>query len=132
VGVAEIVGFAICWMFAAVVLTWGVLTERHRRGPTWRRRRRHAPVVVTEPGPLPGRRMRHAADWVVVETLPGSGAEVDLRGELFVAAALAARGLEPRDLAPDDRRTEVVSGPSGADVTRFLVRARVLTAAGPG
>jgi hypothetical protein len=31
-GIADIVGFAVCWVFAAAVLTWGVLSERRRNG----------------------------------------------------------------------------------------------------
>lgn len=156
-GAADIVGFAICWIFAAAVLTWGVLSERRRGGPGDRRRRRPddyrglAPVprrrrtdrrrwrnrrrnlIVIPPVPREPRATGRPADsdWVVVESLPGSGPEVRAEGELLVTAALAARGIEPTDLAPGDRRVEVTYPADGEEVTLFLLRAGVLTPAEP-
>ncbi|MHB1929854.1 MAG: hypothetical protein ACYDEN_05145 [Acidimicrobiales bacterium] len=159
-GAADIVGFAICWIFAAAVLTWGVLSERRRGGshrslrrrpggydslaPVPRRRRSDqrsrrwpAPgrgrVIVLPPMPEEARSPARPAesDWIVVESLPGSGPGVRAEGELLVTAALAARGLEPGDLGPGDRRTEVTYPADGQEVTLFLLRAGVLTPAEP-
>jgi hypothetical protein len=148
VGAADIVGFAICWVFAAAVLTWGVLSERRRGARSIDRRRStpsrprrvlgphtrtwHRRVVITITPPEPPVPVRPAeSDWVVVESLPGSGPQVRAEGELLVAAALAARGLEPTDLTPSDRRVEVTSPTDGEEVTLFLLRAGVLTPAEP-
>jgi hypothetical protein len=157
VGAADIVGFAICWIFAAAVLTWGVLSERHRGtprrpggystlAPVPRRRRtdqrgrrwaapsaRRRRIIVAPPAPAgehpPARPAR--SDWIVIESLPGSGPEVRAEGELLVTAALAARCLEPDDLGPRDRRIEVTHPTDGGEVTLFLLRAGVLTPAEP-
>lgn len=154
-GAADIVGFAICWVFAAAVLTWGVLSERHRGGspggrrplrrrslprrsrsalrwarPRTRRWRRRvaAPAAPRQPRPAAG---HPASGWVVVESLPGSGPDVRAQGDLLVTAALAARGLEPSDLGPGDQRVEVTCPADGEEVTLFLLRAGVLTPAEP-
>lgn len=149
-GAADIVGFAICWVFAAAVLTWGVLSERHRGGsPAGRRpprRRPRAALRWVQPRPrswrrrvappAPSRQPRPAgghpaSGWVVVESLPGSGPDVRAQGDLLVTAALAARGLEPSDLGPGDQRVEVTSPADGEEITLFLLRAGVLTPAEP-
>lgn len=131
-GPAEIVGFAVCWVFAAVVLTWGVLTER-RRGPVRRSRARsrRAARPVPQPAAEPPVELAVGSGWVVVESLPGSGPDVRAEGDLIVAAALAARGVEVSALALRDQRTEVFRTPDRGEVTRFLLRAEVLTPAEP-
>lgn len=152
-GAADIVGFAICWVFAAAVLTWGVLSERHRGGsrggrrplrrrprPALRwvqprarsgRRRVAPPAPPRQPRPTGGTGGHPASGWVVVESLPGSGPDVRAQGDLLVTAALAARGLEPSDLGPGDQRVEVTYPADGEEVTLFLLRAGVLTPAEP-
>ena len=69
--------------------------------------------------------------WVVVERLTGSGDQVRAEGELLVAAALAARGLEVAQLAPGDLRTETIPLGAGKEATVFLLRAGVLSHARP-
>ncbi len=158
-GTADIVGFAVCWVFAAAVLTWGVFSERHRGRRTsgatpvparrgrraggrlrpaprlWRRRVARVPVLSSAhrdpspPGPLGTRPA--SPRWIVVQSLPGSGPEVRAEGELVFAAALAARGLEPSDLRPGDRKVEVTYHDEGGEVTVFLLRSGVLTPAEP-
>lgn len=157
-GAADIVGFAICWIFAAAVLTWGVLSERRRGGSAgrkvtprrpqgyrglspvprrrrgdrrgWRTRAGGIIVITAPPESRPEPRLGDS-DWIVIESLPGSGPDVRAEGELLVSAALAARGLEPADLAPGDRRVEVTYPADGEEVTLFLLRAGVLTPAEP-
>lgn len=149
-GAADIVGFAICWVFAAAVLTWGVLSERHRGGPPGRRRShrrverpavrwpragtrtwRRRIVTPTPPREAPPAGGPAGSGWIVVESLPGSGPQVRAQGDLVVTAALAARGLEPSDLSPGDRRVEVTYPADGEEVTLFLLRAGALTPAEP-
>lgn len=134
-GPLEIVGFAVCWVFAAVVLTWGVMTER-RRGPIALRRRRRGgdapvPAVAEVPLPVPPVEPPAAAGWVVVESIPGTGSEIRAQGQLVVAAALAARGVDVTDLSPRDQRTEVVRTAAGGEVTRFLLRTEFLSPSKP-
>lgn len=69
--------------------------------------------------------------WIVVESLPGSGPGVRAQGELLFAAALAARGLEPSELRPGDRKVEVSYPDEGGEITVFLLRSGVLTPAEP-
>ncbi len=136
-GTAEIVGFAIGWVLTAVVLTWALLTER-RSGPgwmaSWRRLRSSPPVELVDvvdlrvPPPPPA---TPADDWVVVETLDGTGGDVLGHGELLVAAALAARGLDAGALSRGDIRVETYTRFDGSEVTRFLVRSGVLSRSAP-
>ncbi len=118
---AETMAFAVAWVALAALLAWSIL-----RGPggRWPRPGGAAPAVDLRASPA----VTVAAPerWLTVETLDGSGPEVVAVGDLLVAAALAARGLDPAVLAPGDVRVEVADDIDGSEVTRFLVRTRVL------
>jgi hypothetical protein len=130
VGVADIVGLGICWVFVALVLTWGVLSEGRSRAPG---EAPPEPLRLRLPPPAADRPARFdgaaGAEWVVVERLAGTGPEVHRRGELLVSATLAARG---RDLSPGDQRVEVAERPGGDQETLFLLRPESLSPSEPG
>lgn len=120
-GVAEIVGFALCWLLVVSLMLWGVFTE-HKRGPE--------PDVGPTPGEWhPSRYGRVSpTDWVVVETCEGGTPEVAAQARFLVAAWLASRGIDIDALPPSDIRTEVTSSGDGVSDTRVLVRAGALSA----
>ena len=118
-GVAEIVGFAVCWLAVASLMLWGVFTE-HKRGAApsetgtdWQ------PVNYARSVPT---------DWVVVESAQGGTPDVAEHAMLVATALLASRGIDIESLPPTDIRTEVVSSGDGAATTRVLVRAGAMHA----
>jgi hypothetical protein len=119
VGIAEIVGFAVCWLAVASLMLWGVFTE-HKRGTP-------PPDGGTDWQPV-----RYArsvpTDWVVVESAEGGTPEVAGHAMLVAAALLASRGIDIESLPPADIRTEVVSTGDGVATTRVLVRAGAMHA----
>lgn len=117
-GVAEIVGFAICWLVVALLMLWGVFTERRRGAVPLLDGLPMHPSRVAKPGP---------DDWVVVETAEGGTAEVAEYARFLAGAWLASRGMEIDSLAPADLRTEVTSTGDGVATTRILVRAGAIT-----
>jgi hypothetical protein len=119
-GVAEIIGFAVCWLVVASLMLWGVFTE-HKRGsspmdnnPEWHPSRFPMKVAQT--------------DWVVVESCQGGTPEVAVQARLIAAALLASRGIDIEALPPADLRTEVTSAGDGTSTTRILVRAGAMHA----
>ena len=120
-GVAEIVGFAVCWLVVATLMLWGVFTEHKRGGrPTpyesgadWR------PTRYARTAPT---------DWIVVESTQGGTPEVAEQARLLASALLASRGIDIEALPPSDIRTEVTSTGDGVSTTRVLVRAGAMHA----
>jgi hypothetical protein len=120
-GVAEVVGFAVCWLVVAALMLWGVFTER-KRGPM----RMEPPAGQAGPW-HPSRTARSSAsDWVVVETAEGATPEVAAEVRFLAAAWLASRGIDMATVPPADLRTEVTTADDGAATTRVLVRATAL------
>jgi hypothetical protein len=119
-GVAEIIGFAICWLVVASLMLWGVFTE-HKRGSS-RLDRAVAPLH-------PSRFSRTSqSEWIVVETCLGGSPEVAIQAKLIASALLASRGIDIESLPPADLRTEVSSSGDGTSMTRVLVRAGAMHA----
>jgi hypothetical protein len=119
-GVAEIIGFAICWLAVASLMLWGVFTEHKRGGP---------PVPEARAELHPSRYGRVApTDWIVVETTEGGTPEVAAQARFLAAALLASRGIDLDSLPPADVRTEVTSSGDGVSTTRVLVRAGAMHA----
>jgi hypothetical protein len=119
-GVAEIIGFAICWLLVASLMLWGVFTE-HKRGGTR--------LDATTPPVHPSRFSRTAqTDWIVVETCQGGTTDVAAQTRLIASALLASRGIDIESLPPADIRTEVTSTEDGTATTRLLVRAGAMHA----
>jgi hypothetical protein len=119
VGIAEIIGFAVCWLAVASLMLWGVFTEHKRGGP---------PADLTAEW-HPSRTERNApTDWVVVESTEGGTPEVAAQALLVAAALLASRGIDIESLPPSDIRTEVTSSGDGVATTRVLVRAGAMHA----
>jgi hypothetical protein len=113
-GIAEIVGFAVCWLVVASLMLWGVFTER----------RRGAIPLLDGYEMHPSRMARpSASDWIVVETAEGGGPEVAAHARFLASAWLASRGVDIDTLPPADLRTEVTSTGDGVATTRILVRA---------
>jgi hypothetical protein len=120
-GVAEIVGFAVCWLIVATVMLWGVFTERSRgdlphlfrRQPDW---------------PPAGYTKVAQTDWIVLESMVGGTPEVAAQACLLAAALLASRGIDLEAVPPGDIRTEVTSAGDGTATTRILVRAGAMHA----
>ncbi len=113
-GVAEIVGFAVCWLVVASLMLWGVFTER----------RRGAIPLLDGHEMHPSRMARpSASDWIVVETAEGGNPEVAAHARFLASAWLASRGVDIDTLPPADLRTEVTSTGDGVATTRILVRA---------
>jgi hypothetical protein len=120
-GVAEIVGFAVCWLVVAGLMLWGVFTEK-RRGPT----RIDPPPGLAAPW-HPTRAVRTSpADWVLIEVAEGCTHEVAEQARFLAAAWLASRGIDMSSVAPADIRTEVTTTGDGVSTTRVLVRAASL------
>lgn len=120
-GVAEIVGFAVCWLVVATLMLWGVFTE-HKRGG------RPAPSDASNEW-RPTRYARTApTDWIVVETSPGGTPDVAEQARLIATALLASRGIDIESVPPGDIRTEVTSTGDGVSTTRVLVRAGAMHA----
>lgn len=121
-GIAEIVGFAICWLLVASLMLWGVFTEKRRGG---------IPLLDppgTGPQAHPSRMGRPTpSDWVVVETAEGGTSEVAEQARFLASAWLASHGVDIDGLPPADLRTEVISTGDGAATTRILVRAGALS-----
>ena len=113
-GVAEIVGFAVCWLVVASLMLWGVFTER----------RRGAIPLLDGSEMHPSRMARpSASDWIVVETAEGGSQEVAAHARFLASAWLASRGVDIDAVPPADLRTEVTSTGDGVATTRILVRA---------
>jgi hypothetical protein len=117
-GVAEIVGFAACWLVVAALMLWGVFTERRRGG---------ANAAGAEWHPTRYNRVT-PADWIVVESTEGATPEVAAEAHLIAAALLASRGIDIESIPPGDIRTEVTSTGDGQSTTRVLVRAGAMHA----
>jgi hypothetical protein len=118
VGIAEIIGFAVCWLAVASLMLWGVFTE-HKRGN---------PANGLDPDWHPSRNRAAPTDWVVVESTEGGTPEVAEQALLVAAALLASRGIDIESLPPADIRTEVTSTGDGIATTRVLVRAGAMHA----
>ena len=89
-GIAEIVGFAACWLVVATLMLWGVFTEK-KRGPM-----RHEPpagAVHVTPAPRPARPA--SSDWVVIEVVDGTTLEVQEQARFLAAAWLASAASTP-------------------------------------
>jgi hypothetical protein len=119
-GVAEVVGFAVCWLIVAALMLWGVFTEK-RRGP----------MRVELPPGLAGAWHPHTArptpaDWVVVEAAEGAGPEVTKQVSFLATAWLASHGIDIAGVPPADVRTEVATDGDGHSTTRILVRSSAL------
>ncbi len=119
-GVAEIVGFAACWVMVATLMLWGVFTEHKRGGDT------RVPARA-DWQPTRYNRVAHT-DWIVVESTPGGTPEVADDARLIATALLASRGIDLEALPPGDIRTEVTSTGDGVSTTRVLVRAGAMHA----
>ena len=117
-GVAEIIGFAVCWLVVATLMLWGVFTE-HKRGGSVPDSDEWHPSRLT--------RVAHT-DWIVVETTEGNTPEVAEQARLIAAALLASRGIDIESVPPADIRTEVTSTGDGVSTTRVLVRAGAMHA----
>lgn len=123
-GVAEVVGFAVCWVLVATLMLWGVFTEKNR-GPL--RFEPPAGAAGTVVGASPGRPARTSpTDWVVVEVADGATPEVAEEARFLAAAWLASRGVDMSTLPPADVRTEVTTAGDGASTTRVLIRSASL------
>ncbi len=121
-GVAEVVGFAACWLIVAGLMLWGVLTEKNR-GPM-----RFEPPAGMAGMWHPSRAPRTSpADWVVVEVAEGASPEVAEQARFLAEAWLAARGIDLAAVPPSDIRTEVTTTGDGVSTTRVLVRPAALT-----
>lgn len=116
-GVAEIVGFAACWLVVATLMLWGVFTEK-KRGAL----RFEPPAGALHPS----RSGRPTADWLVIETAEGATPEVANQARFLASAWLASRGIDMASVPPEDLRTEVSTTGDGASTTRVLVRATAL------
>jgi len=121
-GVAEVVGFAACWLMVATLMLWGVFTEK-RRGPM----RIEPPAGATASHPSRASR-GSSTDWVVVEAAEGASSEVADEVMFLASAWLASRGIDLSVVPPADVRTEVTTDGDGASTTRVLVRAGALEA----
>ena len=120
-GVAEIIGFAACWLVVATLMLWGVFTEK-KRGPT-----RLEPPAGGLVAWHPNRTARTpAGDWVVVEAAEGATPAVTEEARFLAAAWLASRGIDMSAIPPADVRTEVTTTGEGVTTTRVLVRAAAL------
>lgn len=120
-GVAEVVGFAACWVLVAALMLWGVLTEK-RRGPM-----RFEPPAGMAGVWQPGRPPRTSpADWIVVEVAEGATPQVAEQARFLAAAWLASRGIDMAAVPPSDIRTEVTTTGDGVSTTRVLVRSAAL------
>jgi hypothetical protein len=122
-GVAEVVGFAVCWVMVATLMLWGVFTEK-KRGPL----RFEPPAGAVEAvASSPARPARTSpTDWVVVEVAEGATPEVADEARFLAAAWLASRGVDMSTLPPADVRTEVTTAGDGASTTRVLIRSACL------
>ena len=120
-GVAEVIGFAACWLIVAALMLWGVLTEK-KRGPM-----RFEPPAGMAGEWHPSRAPRPSpAEWVVVEVAEGASTEVAEQARFLAAAWLASRGIEMAMVPPSDIRTEVITTGDGVSTTRVLVRSAAL------
>jgi hypothetical protein len=122
-GVAEVVGFAVCWLVVAALMLWGVFTEK-KRGPL-----RLEPPSGAAGLWHPTRAERVApAEWVVVEIAEGATPEVATQARFLASAWLASRGIDMAAVPPADMRTEVTTTGDGTSTTRVLIRAAALQA----
>ncbi len=120
-GVAEVVGFAACWLVVAALMLWGVFTEK-KRGPL-----RFEPPAGAAGAWHPSRAARSSpAEWVVVEVAEGASPEVADQARFLAAAWLASRGIDLSTVPPTDVRTEVTTTGDGVSTTRVLVRSTSL------
>jgi hypothetical protein len=122
-GVAEVVGFAVCWLVVAGLMLWGVFTEK-KRGPS-----RFEPPAGAAAAWHPTRGVRTSpTDWVVVEVAEGCTPQVAEQARFLAAAWLASRGIDISAVPPADVRTEVTTTGDGTSTTRVLVKASSLQA----
>jgi hypothetical protein len=120
-GVAEVVGFAACWLIVATLMLWGVFTEK-KRGPM-----RGEPPAGAVTGWHPSRAARTTpADWVVIEAAEGASQEITAQVHFLAGAWLASRGLDLAAVPPSDMRTEVSTDGDGHSTTRVMVRSSAL------
>jgi hypothetical protein len=122
-GIAEIIGFAACWVVVATLMLWGVFTER-KRGPM----RMEPPAGAVQAPPLARLPRTSPTDWIVVEVAEGTTPEVADQARFLAAAWLASRGIDASTVPSADLRTEVISGGDGNGTTRVLLRAGALHA----
>lgn len=117
-GVAEIAIFAVCWLVVASLMLWGVFTEHKRDSRMFRRSR-----------PRDWQPVRAApTDWIVLESTPGRGPEIEVQARMVATALLASRGIDLEKLPPSDLSVEVTTSGDGAGTTRILVRAGAMHA----
>jgi hypothetical protein len=122
-GVAEVVGFAVCWLVVAGLMLWGVFTEK-KRGPS-----RFEPPAGATAAWHPARPARTSpSDWVVVEVAEGCTPQVAEQARFLAAAWLASRGIDMAAVPPADVRTEATTTGDGTSTTRVLIRAASLQA----
>ncbi len=120
-GVAEIIGFAVCWLVVAGLMLWGVFTEK-KRGPS----RLEPPAGRRRRGTPPEAYGTSPTDWVVVEVAEGCTPEVAEQARFLAAAWLASRGIDMAAVPPADIRTEVTTAGDGTSTTRVLVEGGLL------
>ena len=97
-GVAEVVGFAACWLVVAALMLWGVFTEK-KRGPL-----RFEPPAGSAGAWHPSRAVRSTpAEWVVVEVAEGSVPRSGRRGPLPGRGMVGVTGHRPFDSAAHRR-----------------------------
>jgi hypothetical protein len=124
-GVAEIVGFAVCWLVVASLMLWGVFTE-HKRGPVSPAVSPQTPRKDGTADWHPSRLRVSPSDWIVVESAAGGSPEIQEQARYLANAWLASRGVDAITLPPGDLRIEVTVDGEGAASTRVLVRAAAL------
>ena len=101
-GVAEIIGFAVCWLAVASLMLWGVFTEHKRGGPPADLSAEWHPSRTTRAAPT---------DWVVVESTEGGSQEVAEQAMLVAAALLASRGIDIESVPPAEAFAVFVTEP---------------------
>lgn len=84
-GVAEVVGFAVCWLVVAGLMLWGVFTEK-KRGPS-----RFEPPAGAAAWHPTRPACTSPSDWVVVEVAEGCTPQVAEQARFLAAAWLASR-----------------------------------------
>jgi hypothetical protein len=155
-GAMEIVAFAACWLFVAVVMLWAVFTENRpssfdlrisvrdrprirRSGPGLGLGRLSRPPAARpllrppEAGAAPSptsSRPDDVEEWITVATIDGANSEAMAEARLVLAAWLAAWGADERRLRPSDVRTELLTGQLDG-LTRVQVRSSAVKPSRP-
>lgn len=130
-GVVEIVCFALCWVFVAVVMLWAVFTEDRRSEFDARFaypiRRRLTPATPRRPDNPPAAAVPATPrDWVLVATIDGASDQAEAEARLVLAAWLAAWGVDDSHVQPSNVRTQHVHNGDGGEFTQVLVHASAL------